>query len=208
MLEPRRCTPPRPRLLSAFATRGGRWQCLTAVPSFKGALRQSVPSRRFPPLLAPMSARYAASRTCTYDGGFGPCACLRSFSHLHFFASNAVHTGLHEGLESLALIFAAILGDMPHDRRGPPPPFPFPVILAPPERAKPRTWEPPSQSAPPALERAAGRASALVSTAAPAGWVLQSRYWIYSVGCSRIGASAGRRQLRRRERTGTSVTDA
>ena len=36
----------------------------------------------------------------------------RRFSHLHFFASNAPHSGMGEGMDSIARIFNAILGDI------------------------------------------------------------------------------------------------
>ncbi len=37
------------------------------------------------------------------------------FAHLHYFASSSLHNGVGEGVESLRIIFAAILGDMPED---------------------------------------------------------------------------------------------
>ncbi len=48
----------------------------------------------------------------SYINGRAVC----SFAHLHYFASSSLHNGVGEGVESLRIIFAAILGDMPEDR--------------------------------------------------------------------------------------------
>ncbi len=42
------------------------------------------------------------------------------FAHLHFFASNAMHSGVNEGFDSVQRIFNAMLGDIAEeDKCGP-----------------------------------------------------------------------------------------
>ncbi len=48
---------------------------------------------------------YGPTHSRTHDA---PCR----FAHLHFFASNAMHSGGAEGMDSIQRIFNAMLGDI------------------------------------------------------------------------------------------------